>query len=193
MSLFWLIAIPVGGTILSFIAGYQYIKYCDEYSARQWIKDAYLLGVKPAPSRFRDMWRRFWRDDQSLQRIRVDMGKVRKIPCHEVHDEQAPLSIEAQQYLTELRNASSIVRLNRDIPQQRTGGTSPAPMISLPIDSCDEDLSKPAPNIWFSESTIEPRTTESPSTLSPIGSMSNEPGASDLAKPEVVYEEWPYR
>lgn len=167
LSLFWLIAIPVGGTILAFIAGFIYLGYCDEYSARQFIKDAYLEGVKPAPAKFGEMWQRYRKADNAVpRRIRVSLKRDGNKPCPEdLVDPLARQRVRLERFL-EGNNGRSTPAT----PLQRTDGISRAEMISSPTDSFEVVSSKSVPNT-LSLKKSEPKPS----------------------KPEDESAEWPYR
>lgn len=167
LSLFWLIAIPVGGTILAFIAGFIYLGYCDEYSARQFVKDAYLEGMKPAPAKFKEVWRRYRKSDDAVPRkIRVSLKRDGNKPCPE--DPADPLArqrVRLERFLEGNKEGSTPA-----IPLQRTDGTNRAQMISSPTDSFEAVSSKPVPNT-LSLKKSEPKPS----------------------KPADESVEWPYR
>jgi hypothetical protein len=159
-----LIGIPIGGFIIAAIVGMIYLKYCDEYSARQFIKDAYLEGVKPAPTKIREVIRRQFGKNAPPRRIRVNLSKGRE--CHE--DLADPLARQRVRLARFLEGSSE--RSTPAIPLQRTAGISPVPMTSSPTDLFEPDSSKPAPN-----------------------TSSSEKSEAIQEKPEDESVEWPYR
>lgn len=181
MNLWVLIGLPIGGFIFAVIACAVYLKYCDEWSARQFIKDFYNEGVKPAPAKMREVWDRA-RGRDVPRRVQIHLGHRRKAKVrkwYEVPDGlNLPERIQWWRWLNSRRSRpeKSLENESPVIPQRRTAGISRVKTISSPTDSYVVDLSKRVPNT----SSYEKQVSKAPPIPEP-------------RKPSDEFVEWPYR